>query len=135
MTIGVVFGVFDGLHQGHRAMLTQARRHVDVLTAIIPSDDMVYRLKGKRPRYTWTERAQTLSASGLVMNVRIGDEILGEYHVLDEIHPDIIFLGYDQLDLKSDLERYQTLHAKRYTVRILPPYRPDQFKSSLLNSL
>ena len=116
-------------------MLTEARRHVDALIAIIPSDDTVYRLKGKRPMYAWTERAQTLSASGLVTGVHIGDETLGEYHVLDEIHPDVIFLGYDQTDLKKDLERYQALRPTPYVLHPLPPHRPDQFKSSLLNPL
>ena len=135
MTTGVVFGVFDGLHDGHRAMLREAHKSVDRLIAIVPSDDMVRTLKGRSPKHPCNDRKLALLAENLVENTRIGDEALGEYHVLDEIQPDVIFLGYDQIDLKHDLERYQELHPTPYTLHTLTPHHPDRYKSSLLNSV
>lgn len=135
MTAGVVFGAFDGLHDGHRAMLKEAHATVDRLIAILPSDAMVSTLKGRRPKYAWDQRKQALLQENLVEDVVVGDETLGEYHVLDEIAPDVVFLGYDQTDLQADLKRYQELRPASYVLRTLTPHFPDRYKSSLLNSL
>lgn len=136
MNVGLVFGVFDGLHNGHRAMLEQARFRVDRLVVALPSDAVVEHLKAHPPSRSWNERADELRASGLIDDVVRGDEIEGEYHVLDSVKPDVILLGYDQRELKKDLERYYTLNPTPSCRLItLEPFEPERYKSSLLNAV
>ena len=145
MNVGLVFGVFDGLHDGHRAMLEQARFRVDRLVVALPSDVVVEHLKAHPPSRPWNVRADELRASGLVDDVVLGDETEGEYHILDSVHPDVILLGYDQRELRNDLERYYTLHAtprrsrtagtRLIRIVILESHQPERYKSSLLNSV
>lgn len=134
MNIGLVFGVFDGLHDGHRAMLEQARFRVDRLVAVLPSDAVVERLKARPPSRSWDKRAEELRASGLIDEVVQGDDVDGEYRILDTVKPDVILLGYDQRELRKDLERYYTLHPTPSVPLItLDPHQPERYKSSLLN--
>lgn len=136
MITGLTFGVFDGLHDGHRAMLEQARCRVDRLVVALPSDAAVERLKAHPPSRSWNERASDLRSSGFVDDIVQGDETEGEYLVLDTVKPDVILLGYDQRELRQDLERYYSLHAIR-SIRIitLEPFQPERYKSSLLNTV
>lgn len=135
MSVGLVFGVFDGLHDGHRAMLKQARFHADRLIVALPTDAVVMQLKGRPPSRPWNTRADELRASGLVDDVVQGDEMAGEYHVLDRVQPDVILLGYDQGKLRQDLERYNTLHTTHSNIPLvtLTSFQPERYKSSLLN--
>ncbi len=135
MNTGVVFGVFDGLHEGHRAMLEQARFRVDRCIAVVPNDASVIRLKGHAPQQPWQVRADTLRESMLVDDVVMGDEQDGEYHVLDTIHPDVILLGYDQRALKKDLERFYSDRTSSPKLIVLDAFEPERYKSSLLNPL
>jgi FAD synthetase len=136
MNTGLVFGVFDGLHDGHRAMLEQARFRVDRLVVALPGDAVVARLKAHPPSRPWHVRADELRASGLVDEVVQGDEAEGEYHILDTVKPDVILLGYDQRELKKDLERYYALHPTPSCRTVtLEPFQPERYKSSLLNSV
>jgi cytidyltransferase-like protein len=136
MTTGVVFGVFDGVHEGHRAMLREAHTVVERVIAVVPSDHCVASLKGKLPKYSWAARKRALLNSHLVEDVEMGDEILGEYRVLERIKPDVVFYGYDQFRLRDDLRRHQSLlHPTTYILQALSPFHPDQYKSSLLNTL
>ena len=133
MNVGLVFGVFDGLHDGHRAMLEQARFCVDRLVVALPSDAVVERLKARPPSRSWDARADELRASGLVDEVVQGDETEGEYHILETVKPDVILLGYDQDELRKDLERFLSLRTTHYVLRTLAPHHPERYKSSLLN--
>lgn len=134
MNTGLVFGVFDGLHDGHRAMLEQARFRVDRLVVALPSDAVVERLKARPPSRPWNQRAETLRASGLVDEVVQGDEIEGEYRIFETVQPDVILLGYDQRELRKDIERYYALNSTRSIPLVtLESFQPERYKSSLLN--
>jgi FAD synthetase len=135
MNVGLVFGVFDGLHDGHRAMLEQARFRVDRLVAVLPSDAIVERLKARPPSRSWNKRANELRASGLVDDVIPGDDTEGEYHVLDAVKPDVILLGYDQRELRKDLERFCKDRPSAPRLVTLEPFQPERYKSSLLNAV
>ncbi len=115
-------------------MLEQARFRVDRLVVSLPSDVVVERLKTRPPSQPWNVRADELRASGLVDEVVQGDETDGEYQVLESVKPDVILLGYDQRELRLDLERYYTLHPTPSCRLItLEPFQPERYKSSLLN--
>ncbi len=55
----------------------------------------------------------------LVSLAVLSDEALGSYHILDEIRPDIIVLGFDQLALREDLERWMREHDREIPIEIL----------------
>lgn len=133
MKTGLVFGTFDGLHEGHLAFLRQAREHCDKLVASVPKDELVEQFKSKRPLHTFDNRVSTLLKCGLVDKVFPSDSSPGNYTILQELNPDIILLGYDQSHLKNSLMDFLTEHKLSIELKELSPFKPDQFKSSLLN--
>lgn len=136
MKTGLLFGTFDGLHEGHRAMLTEARLHASRVIASLPKDTTVLKTKGRLPMFSWNERASALQQSQLVDDIYASDDALGEYHVLTLVKPDVLLLGYDQAALAESLKNYFALHPE-YTlpIIILTAHQPDRYKSSLLNNL
>lgn len=131
----IIFGVFDGIHEGHISLMNQAKKYGDTLVAIVARDVVVSNTKNKLPKFNEVERINNLLENPLIDRVLLGDEVNGSYLVLKEINPDIIFLGYDQQDLYKDIE-------KCIKNGILPeiklvygePYKPEIFHSSLLNN-
>lgn len=113
----MVFGVFDGLHEGHRYFLSEAGKYGDELTIVVARDEMVQMLKNKTPRHIEDERltavAQLLRLSLNseedpqlmdVGRVVLGDKEQGVYDVIKKYKPDIICVGHDQHALAGDLE-------------------------------
>ncbi len=135
MKTGLLFGAFDGLHEGHRAMLKEARTHADHLVVALPPDTVICELKGKSARFSWKERAKALWESGLVDDVIRGDEMLGLYSAIDTKHPDVIFVGYDQHELAKDLATYLENDGKAIPIVPLSPFKPERYKSSLMNAV
>lgn len=139
MNVGLLFGTFDGFHEGHKAMLKEAKQHVDKLIVSLALDEIVVELKGKAPIHSWENRSKELIDSGLVDEVIKGDRELGIYSSITSVKPDLILVGYDQIPLVKDLRRFLNLLPTAYgllpSIIILKPYKPDQFKSSLLNSV
>jgi len=133
MKTGLIFGTFDGLHDGHKAMLEQARKFVERIIVALPSDESVLSLKGRAPKFSWLDRSTALIKSTLVDEVITGDEDIGTYHVVIRRHPDVIFIGYDQMDLKKDLEKTFDYQARSFQIVTLHSYHPERYKSSLLN--
>ena len=133
MSTGLVFGTFDGIHEGHLSFLRQAKEYTDVLIASVPSDSLVEQFKAKQPRHPYEQRVSFLLETRLVDKVVPSDSTPGEYTILSSDTPDRILLGYDQIDLKKSLEVYLQAHKLDIPVILLSPYKPDQFKSSLLN--
>lgn len=100
----MVFGTFDGLHDGHRAMLEEARRLGDYLMAVVAQDHMVAHLKGHLPKKNLVERFEHLQKQDGVDKVVIGDAHVGTWNVIKRYKPNVIGIGHDQHMLKSDLE-------------------------------
>ena len=123
------FGTFDGVHDGHRAMLREARRagsgdegvesrkisnlattyHLPpttYLTVAVAPDAIVNALKGKLPRYTQAKRIQMLKDEHLADNVVLADDSVGEWKIIKKIKPGVIALGYDQDELRASLEEF-----------------------------
>lgn len=135
MKKGLIFGTFDGLHKGHFAALSQAKKEVDYLVIALPSDQTVFALKQHAPKIHWEARKEALMNSPFVDSVVLGDEEAGQYHVVDQEKPDVIFLGYDQDLLKADLEKFLGKTNQKIELISLPSFHPEIYKSSLLNSV
>ena len=146
----LVFGTFDGLHEGHLDFFRQAKEYGDFLIVVVARDSTVKRVKKRGPKYNEQERLKSVltnrpplcGATGvpagpareLVNEARLGNEGNNPYKVIEEIKPDIICLGYDQSHftdkLKQKLKEMSLSHIK---IKRLKAYKPEQYKSSLLN--
>lgn len=137
----MVFGVFDGIHEGHKAFFREAKTHGDYLIAVVAQDYIVERLKGKRPMIDMAQRFADLEALDGVDEVEVGDHELGVYDVVIKHEPNVIALGYDQQSLKKDLEAWlkgfdplDKLRASwKPEIVMLSAHEPNKYHSSLLN--
>lgn len=130
-----IFGVFDGIHDGHRAFIAEARAHGEKLVAIVARDFEVEKLKGKTPQLDEVTRIKNLLEVPDIDQVFLGDAEQGTYKTVQEIKPDTIFLGYDQQALfdsiseaieKGILPDVELVYGK--------PHKGDTLHSSLLNT-
>ena len=143
----VVFGVFDVFHDGHRYLLKQASS-LGTLHIILTTDQTVEFLKKRKVHDTFEVRKKNILKNqifcthtsnhviGLHDRIFPSDEELGTYKILQQIDPDIICFGYDQLSLKSDLtNRVQNGEITlKPNIRFIDidSYFPDKYKSSII---
>ncbi|MEK6884512.1 MAG: adenylyltransferase/cytidyltransferase family protein [Nanoarchaeota archaeon] len=135
----LVFGTFDGLHEGHLDFFRQAKEYGDHLMAVVGRDSTVLSIKNKLPKQDENERLSKVQACGLVDYARLGNEGISKYEVIRELKPDVICLGYDQV-LGYDKVYFTDVLKKKIKgmglkikIKRLKPYKPDQFHSSILN--
>jgi len=131
----MVFGVFDGLHAGHHEFLHQAKQCGNYLIAIVTPDNVVQELKGKRPKLTIAERFEHLKDIDHVDAVVVGDNVLGSWYVLDLHRPKVIALGYDQIRLKDELERYFKNADWQADIKLMHAHEGDKYHSSILKDV
>lgn len=130
----LVFGTFDGVHEGHLNMFKQARKlsKSPYLIVSIARDINVLRIKNKIPFNNEKRRQALVKKTGFADKVVLGS--LKNYlaHIVKE-SPDFIALGYDQIhyteNLKKDLKSLGLIPK----IRRLKPYKETIYKNSLLN--
>jgi FAD synthetase len=128
----MVFGVFDGVHEGHRHFLREARALGDYLVVVIAQDHIVEHLKGHAPKLDMSERFLHLRNEDNVDEIIIGDHELSTWEVVKTHQPDIIAIGYDQRPLKEDLERHHHDFNWHIEIKEISAYEPNIYHSSLL---
>ncbi len=134
MTTVLLFGTFDGLHEGHKMMLKAAGKYGDHVVAALAPDEVVLRLKNRPPNLSFNEREAALRASGLVDEVLGSDRKEGTYAVLEKVKPDIVVFGYDQTALALDFLRFLEETGKKMPTKILEAFAPERYKSSLFRN-
>lgn len=88
-------GVFDILHQGHIASLSEAASHGNILIVGVNADASVKRLKGEsRPVNNENSRALLLAALVMTDAVTIFEEDT-PYNLITAIMPDVLVKGGD----------------------------------------
>ena len=129
----LVFGVFDGLHEGHKFLLREALKCGDKLIVALTPDKLVLKSKRHLPKLNFEERVGHLKNTDAVSDVVVGDAQFSSWHILDRVKPDVIVLGYDQKGLEKDLVRH--LEARKINIKIIvaAPFGPDKYHSSLIN--
>lgn len=130
MTTVMAFGVFDGLHEGHRAFLRAARTLGDRLLVAVAQDATVRLLKGHAPRFPLGERIAALAAEGLADEVVPGDEDIGAWEIVVRLRPAVIALGYDQEEQRKSLLRRADRFPWHPEIRMLEAHEPERYKSS-----
>ena len=117
-------GTFDLLHMGHIYYLKEAKKHGDTLVVVVARDSTVRRLKHE-PVTSETIRLN------LIKELRIVDEaFLGYeddmYAIVEEIQPDIIALGFDQIHDETQIK--QELQKRKIDAKVvrLPKYEAGE---------
>ncbi len=128
----MVFGTFDGVHEGHRAFLREAKDQGDYLIAVVAPDRAVTHLKGHSPRLDENARLEHVRQHAEVDEVVLGDLEQGTWDILNIHKPQVIALGYDQKKLEDALEAHFSSALRRPELLIMSPYQPDRFHSRLL---
>lgn len=150
------FGTFDGIHDGHRAMLREAKSidskeqtvsSINYLTAAVAPDNIVFKLKGRPSRHTQAERIQMLKNERVADEVILADTEVDSWKILKRVKPAIIALGYDQDELRGSLETYLDQHypdvetaegewiknPKKPRIVILSAYKPKELHNRIRN--
>lgn len=125
----MVFGVFDGFHPGHRYFLTEARARCERLVVVVALSEVVERMKKRPPLYTYEERVARIEEFDSSLTVVPSDSGLGEWRVLKEHKPEMVFLGYDQVALGQALVDIAMPHT------YIGSHYPEKFKSGLLRPI
>lgn len=100
-------GTFDLLHPGHIYYLKEAKKLGDTLAVVVATDATVRKLKHE-PINPEQIRVNLIKELKIVDEVYLGHEE-DIYEIVEEIKPDIIALGFDQIHdenrIKSDLKK------------------------------
>jgi len=106
-------GTFDLLHMGHIYFLKEAKKHGDTLCVVVATDTTVRNLKHE-PVNPEQIRLDLISELTIVDEAYLGYED-DMYKIVEEIRPDIIAIGYDQIHneeiIKNELKK-RNLSAK-----------------------
>lgn len=129
----LVFGTFDGLHEGHKDFFKQAKQFGDFLVVVIGRDSTVLKTKKKPPKFNENKRLKAVQDSGLVDEARLGNEGDNPYKVIEEVNPDVICLGYDQTHFVDKLTAKIKEMGLNIEIHRLEAYKPEIFHSSILN--
>jgi FAD synthetase len=106
-------GTFDLLHMGHIYYLREAKKLGDTLVVVVATDNTVRKLKHE-PITPQETRLSLIKELKMVDEAYLGheDDI---YTIVEEIKPDIIALGFDQIHneatIKNELKK-RKIHAK-----------------------
>ncbi|HXY82070.1 MAG TPA: adenylyltransferase/cytidyltransferase family protein, partial [Candidatus Saccharimonadales bacterium] len=125
-------GVYDVLHLGHLAALTEAKAMGDLLVTVVATDVTVEMLKGRRPLFPEEDRRLLVEGLKPVDKAILGyeDVGMGYEEVIMEVMPDLIAFGYDQQNLeKSVQEIIDRRKMKIKTVR-LSRFEHEKYLSS-----
>ncbi len=128
----LVFGVFDGVHEGHRALFREAKRHGDHLVLAVARDGVIEKLKRRAPDKDLAARIAMLEKELFVDEAVPGDEVLGGYGVIKAHRPEVVALGYDQSALKEDLESKKAMFDWDFEILVMQPHEPEKYHNSLL---
>jgi len=133
----LVGGVFDILHPGHIYFLRKARE-LGRVYVVLAKDQTVLESKGRPPVLSENERAEILRELKTVTEVIIGTYPPDFKKILEEVKPDIVFLGPDQSYLvplieKSLKEAGISAEIKQLDKR-LENYSSTRIKQSIKNS-
>jgi len=110
-------GAFDILHMGHIYFLKEAKKLGDKLVVVVACDSTIRKLKHE-PVTSEKMRLQLIKELKIVDEAYLGqkDDI---YKIVEDIKPDIIALGYDQIhDEKIILQNLKNRNIKSKIVRI-----------------
>jgi FAD synthetase len=106
-------GVFDLLHLGHVRFLEEAKKAGGAnakLIVVIAKDSTVENMKGRKPIMSEDQRQALVQSLRVVDEAVVGFEGLEIGEVIKKFKPDLIALGYDQLEMEKEVGEYLAAH-------------------------
>lgn len=132
MKVVMVFGTFDGLHDGHRFFLREARRQGSVLIVVVAQDAVAKNLKRRLPMHSLSERLEALQKSGLANQTIAGDTKLGKWSAISTFQPNVVAVGYDQNHLEGALREFIAKENLSVALVKISAYGGDRLHSRFL---
>jgi len=125
-------GVYDVLHLGHLAALTEAKTLGDVLVVVVATDTTVETLKGRTPIFPQEDRRTLVEGLKPVDVAILGYEDVGFgfEQVLAEVKPDVVAFGYDQEKLEKTVTEIIKRHNLRIAMAKLSRFERERYLSS-----
>ncbi len=114
-------GTFDLLHLGHIYYLKEAKKLGDKLAVVVSTDSTVRRLKHE-PVNPEGIRLNLIKELEVVDEAYLGHED-DMYEIVEEIKPDIIALGYDQIHNEKKISSELKKRKMKAKVIRLPEYK------------
>jgi cytidyltransferase-like protein len=132
LRVVLVGGVYDILHLGHLAALTEAKTHGDILVVVVATDITVETLKGRRPVFPEEDRRALVESLKPVDAAILGyeDVGMGYEQVIDDVKPDIIALGYDQDSVARTVTELVEKRALKVRIVRLTKFDREKYLSS-----
>lgn len=132
LRVVLVGGVYDILHLGHLAALTEAKTHGDILVVVVATDITVETLKGRRPVFPEEDRRALVESLKPVDAAILGYEDIGMGYeqVIDDVKPDIIALGYDQDSVARTVTELVEKRALKVRIVRLTKFDREKYLSS-----
>lgn len=128
----LVFGTFDGIHDGHRNFFSQAKEYGDHLVVVVSRDETVESVCGEHPKHDEVSRV-----ADLLLEDDVDDVVMGflddKERVLAENKPDTIVLGFTQASYEEDLKQIMKEYGIDVTIVIAESYLEDEYKPSGFN--
>ncbi len=110
-------GCFDILHSGHIKLLINSKKRSDVLIVGLNSDKSYFKVKNKKPLYSFRERALILSqVHSIDFIVKLDD--INPKKLINNLKPDLHCKGGDYKEKK--LEEYNLLKRLKIKIYIMP---------------
>ena len=126
-------GVFDLLHLGHVKFLEEAKKTGGKnaeLIVIIARDNTVEKTKGRKPIMSENQRRALVESLKVVDAAVLGFEEFDIGDVIERVKPDIIALGYDQVDMEKNVQAYVDKHKLHVKVVRIGKFEEDALDSS-----
>jgi len=125
-------GVYDVLHLGHLAALSEAKSIGDVLVAVVATDVTVEVLKGSKPLFPENDRRALVEGLKPVDKAILGYEDVGFgfEQVLMEVMPNIVAFGYDQEKLENTVREIIERHKLQIQIVKLSKFDHEKYASS-----
>jgi len=129
----MVFGTFDGLHEGHFYLFREAKKHGNFLIVVVAKDETVLEVKNSLPEKNEKDRLKAIQNLAIVDKVVLGDTE-DKYKAIKKFRPDIIIFGYDQFAFTYTIPKLLIeINLDAEIIRI-DSFKPNIFKSSIIKS-
>ena len=126
-------GVFDLLHLGHVKFLEEAKKAGGKnaeLIVIVARDSTVQDTKRRKPIMPENQRRALVESLRVVDVAVLGLEDFDIGDVIERVKPDVIALGYDQVDMERRVREYVNKHGLSVKVVRLGKFENDELSSS-----
>ena len=126
-------GVFDLLHLGHVKFLEEAKKaggENAKLVVIVARDSTVKATKGRKPIMPENQRRALVESLRVVDAAFLGIEDFDIGEVIERVKPDVIALGYDQVDMERRVREYVNKHGLNVNVIRVGKFENDDMNSS-----